>query len=107
MFLERLPRYFFRVSAFFLSVMQSQARMSGLVWALCALAYLTTLAGPLTASVNDADRHPHAESSRFVYEARVGLLEAGELDFSFSRSQKEYGFLGRFLTAKGMSEYYT
>ncbi len=107
MFLERLPCYFFRVSAFFLSVMPRQARMTGLVWGLCALAYLTTLAGPVTASVNDADRPLPAESLRFVYEARVGLLEAGELDFSFSRSQKEYGFLGRFLTSKSMSEYYT
>ena len=108
MFLERLSFVFFRVNAqFLLLVAQRRALMTTLAWGLSVLAYLATLSSSLSASVNSVDVEPSHDGSRFVYEARVGLMVAGELDFSFSRSQQAYGFLGQFLTSKRMSEYYT
>ena len=106
MFLERLASYVSPAKASCL-LPTPQTLLPRVVWALLALSYLGTLANSVSASVNNSDVRPRAEGSRFVYEARVGLMVAGELDFSFSRSQHEYGFLGQFLTSKKMSEYYT
>jgi len=108
MFFERLAPYFSHVNAeFVLPEPQGLPLMSRTAWVLLVLTYGVALASSVSASVNDAGIQTHGEGSRFVYEARVGLMVAGELDFSFSRSQHEYGFLGRFLTSKSMSEYYT
>lgn len=108
MFLERLASYFPHVKASFeLPLSQCLPPLLRLAWVLLAFTYLGAFANLVSASVNNADVQPRTEDLRFVYEARVGLLVAGELDFSFSRSENAYGFLGRFLTSKSMSEYYT
>ena len=56
-------------------------------------------------SVNNADVQPRTEDLRFVYEARVGLLVAGELDFDFR--VRERMVFGAISDSKSMSEYYT
>ena len=79
MFRERLAPNVSPARASFLLPM-SQSLLPRVVSALLALSYLGTLANAVSASVNNADVRSRAEGSRFVYEARVGLLVAGELD---------------------------
>lgn len=47
------------------------------------------------------------ETKEFVYEARMGPITAGELDFGFERSDDKYRLLGRFFSSKSLSKHYT
>ena len=59
---------------------------------------------PAHASVLD---DPSAITTAYVYEARMGPLLAGELNFDFRRADADYRFLGRFVSSRSLSTYYT
>ena len=106
-FLERLSCNFLFIDTCAFSVLLRTDFSFILAYGLLAFTLLGVLPTSADASVSHTDLRAHTGSSSFVYEARVGFMVAGELDFSFSRSANAYGFLGRFLTSKSMSEYYT
>ncbi|MEC8438086.1 MAG: hypothetical protein VXZ19_06140, partial [Pseudomonadota bacterium] len=49
---------------------------------------------------------PAVSNGTFAYEARMGLLIAGELTFDFHRRHDTYDFLGQFQTSRSLSAYY-
>ena len=60
----------------------------------------------LTTSITQADE-PEPNKRTFNYQASMGPLVAGTLDFEFLRTSSEYQLLGRFLSSQSLSAYYT
>lgn len=70
------------------------------------------LVGLLTFQAAIAEPDPAAiptamSSQNLSYQAQIGALVAGNLDFSLQRDEHRYGLLGRFITSKTLSAYYT
>ena len=68
----------------------------------CALSF--AIPSPVHASILD---DPATLTTAYVYEARMGPLVAGELNFDFQRADADYRFLGRFVSSRSLSKYYT